>query len=849
MKRSTFLAGLALAAAATARGDMVDSGFTDTSWASGLNEPVGIAWAPDGSRRLFVTEKNDAIRIVRDGVVQATPFATFPQVYSGSECGVLAVAFDPDFTTNHFVYVFVTVSDSEQRIVRFTDVNGAGTARTNIITGLPTLGANHDGGALGFGADGKLYWAIGDLGDKRGVDGNLTSLAAKVGRANRDGTVPADNPFRDGAGPNNDYIWATGFRNPFTLTFHARTGRLWLNVVGSTPDGQTSPNSGPGYEQVFVLNAGEDGGYDDYEGNQPAASRFTTPFPRPFARPAIQYKTDDFGDVDQQRTVSTLTANATTGAGTLTTTTAHPYRVGQALTVNGAGALNGHYFVGSTTATTCALTGATSSGTANAGSVAPLVQGGSITGGEFYESTAFPAAYRGSFFYGDYVAGAIMRAELRADSRPLRVTPFATNLGSITDLATGPDGALYYADIGNGEIRRIAADAPTGLIAQPTALMMRKGGKSTFTVRPAVAPVGSANVVIHTEAAGVTLSPAMLTFTAANYTTPQAITITVTEDSNGTPTEAEVELIGAGASASVHIRAGDDAAAGLTLSATALQLAEGTRGTAQVSLAAQPARNVAVVTSRAPGGKGSKIIKGAHLRFTPANWSTPQTLTFAAVQDGNTSDDSATYRIRATGFAEKRLSIATVDNDPSPPKFTSTAPAAAVASLPFRYTATATGLPAPNFFLLPGGPAGAQVDPLTGAFVWTPAAPASATFTLLAYNGRNPSAAQTFTVTAAANTAPLSQILVPGDGATVSGATAEFFGNGSDDYRCVRAEFRVDGTLAYTDTNTEGHYHHGGTHNLWDTTAIPNGPHTLTFTVFDDLGLSHATTIFGNVAN
>ena len=59
----------------------------------------------------------------------------------------------------------------------------------------------------------------------------------------------------------------------------------------------------------------------------------------------------------------------------------------------------------------------------------------------------------------------------------------------------------------------------------------------------------------------------------------------------------------------------------------------------------------------------------------------------------------------------------------------------------------------------------------------------------------------------------------------------------------------MDGTLAYTDTNTEGHYHHGGAHNLWDTTALPNGPHTLTFTVFDDLGLSHATTIFVNVAN
>ena len=54
------------------------------------------------------------------------------------------------------------------------------------------------------------------------MNGDLTSLASKIGRATRTGAVPNDNPFIDGAGPNNDYIWARGFRNPFTLTFQRK---------------------------------------------------------------------------------------------------------------------------------------------------------------------------------------------------------------------------------------------------------------------------------------------------------------------------------------------------------------------------------------------------------------------------------------------------------------------------------------------------------------------------------------------------------------------------------------------------------------------------------------------------
>jgi glucose/arabinose dehydrogenase len=181
--------------------------FSETTFLSNatLSETTSFAWAPDGSGRLFLTQKSGACYIVQHGfqagtptgTLIATPFIT-EAVYTNSECGLLGIAFDPGYVTNHYVYFFATKSASEQQIIRFTDSSNVGTNRTVIVSGLPTLGQNHDGGGIGFGADGKLYWSIGDNGSKIGVDADLTSLAAKVGRANRDGTIPNDNPFFDG---------------------------------------------------------------------------------------------------------------------------------------------------------------------------------------------------------------------------------------------------------------------------------------------------------------------------------------------------------------------------------------------------------------------------------------------------------------------------------------------------------------------------------------------------------------------------------------------------------------------------------------------------------------------------
>lgn len=117
--------------------------------------------------------------------------------------------------------------------------------------------------------------------------------------------------------------------------------------------------------------------------------------------------------------------------------------------------------------------------------------GGAITGGCFYDSTAFPAAYHGNYFFGDYNSGRIMRVPLDGANLPSRIDEFVNNVGSHVDMTTGPDGALYYANQSSpGTIRRLASTSTVqNLIVQPTAFNVLEGGSSVFSVRLNSAPV------------------------------------------------------------------------------------------------------------------------------------------------------------------------------------------------------------------------------------------------------------------------------------------------------------------------------------------------------------------------
>lgn len=250
------LASVALCAPAAAQTTAESAGFAVSTYASGLTEPVAIEFAPDG--RLFVAELGGTVRIVRDGAVAWLPFAHV-SVFHENENGLLGLALDPAFDANGYVYVFATVSRSEQQIIRFTDSGGLGVAKTVIRDKLPTRGAFHSGGGLKVGPDGKLYFSIGDnLVADNAQD--LSTLAGKICRINLDGSTPADNPFVTPTGQPRA-VFALGLRNPFRFCF-APDGRLFAMDVGSDGEGRR--------EEINLIVAGSNYGWPLVEGRQPA---------------------------------------------------------------------------------------------------------------------------------------------------------------------------------------------------------------------------------------------------------------------------------------------------------------------------------------------------------------------------------------------------------------------------------------------------------------------------------------------------------------------------------------------------------------------------------------------------
>ena len=209
------------------------SGFVESLVAGGLSAPTAMALAPDG--RIFVAEQGGSLRVIKDGALLATPFLDVA-VNAAGERGLLGIAFDPDFALNHFVYVYYTTPSSpiHNRISRFTaqgDIAVAGSE--NVILELDNLSGatNHNGGAIHFGADEKLYVGVGDnaLGSNSQT---LNNRLGKILRINSDGTIPQDNPFFSTAAGANRAIWAIGLRNPFTFAVDPANGRMFINDVG-----------------------------------------------------------------------------------------------------------------------------------------------------------------------------------------------------------------------------------------------------------------------------------------------------------------------------------------------------------------------------------------------------------------------------------------------------------------------------------------------------------------------------------------------------------------------------------------------------------------------------------------
>jgi glucose/arabinose dehydrogenase len=213
----------------------VPAGFEETIVAQNIIAPTRMAIAPDG--RVFIAEQAGRIRIVDQGKLLSQAFLNITtKVDSTGERGLLGIAFDPDFLSNQWVYVYYTSKSPviHNRISRFTaSGNVVVPGSEEIIFDIQALSTLklHNGGSIQFGKDGKLYIAVGDNGTPSNAQ-TLTNLKGKVLRINKNGSIPTDNPFYQTATGINRAIWALGLRNPYTLGVQPGTGRIHINDVG-----------------------------------------------------------------------------------------------------------------------------------------------------------------------------------------------------------------------------------------------------------------------------------------------------------------------------------------------------------------------------------------------------------------------------------------------------------------------------------------------------------------------------------------------------------------------------------------------------------------------------------------
>jgi len=227
-------------------------GFRVEVVAQKLEIPWALAFAPDG--RLFVTERPGRLRVIENGQLKSEPVATLPDVLhlDGGEGGLMAIALDPQFTTNHFLYLSYTTRSGSgviiNRVVRYREEKGGLSGQTIILDNIP--GAQfHDGCRVAFGPDGKLYVTTGDA-TKRQLAQQMDSLAGKILRLNPDGTIPADNPFPGSP------VYTFGHRNAQGLAWHPTTKTAFSTEHG--PSGFDGPEGG---DEFNLIRAGKNYGW------------------------------------------------------------------------------------------------------------------------------------------------------------------------------------------------------------------------------------------------------------------------------------------------------------------------------------------------------------------------------------------------------------------------------------------------------------------------------------------------------------------------------------------------------------------------------------------------------------
>jgi len=262
-------------------------------YATGLEQPVDIQNAGDGSGRLFVVERRGRIRIVEQGRLLPESFLDLTDriLSDGLEQGLLGLAFHPEYAVNGLFFVNYTDRDGHTLIARFRvsdDPQRADLGSQARLLYVEQPFANHNGGGLAFGPDGYLYAGLGDGGsggDPLGNGQNLDTLLGKLLRLDVYGgdpyAIPPSNPLAGGGG--RPEIWATGLRNPWRFSFDAATGDLYIADVGQGA-----------WEEIDHVQTGPQGllnfGWNYFEGLHPHLGTLPE---GPMIQPVAEYAHED----------------------------------------------------------------------------------------------------------------------------------------------------------------------------------------------------------------------------------------------------------------------------------------------------------------------------------------------------------------------------------------------------------------------------------------------------------------------------------------------------------------------------------------------------------------------------
>jgi glucose/arabinose dehydrogenase len=209
---------------------------------TGLEAPLFITHAGDGSGRLFILERAGRVRVLVGGTLLERPFLDIAgRVLAGDERGLLGLAFHPRFGANGRFFVnYTRQPDGATVVSKFrasTDPNVALPSTEQELLTVFQPYANHNGGMLAFGPGGRLFIGLGD-GGSSGDPGNRAQnpfeLLGKILRIDVNNgqpyAIPSANPFAAGGG--RPEIYALGFRNPWRFSFDRLTGTLYAGDVG-----------------------------------------------------------------------------------------------------------------------------------------------------------------------------------------------------------------------------------------------------------------------------------------------------------------------------------------------------------------------------------------------------------------------------------------------------------------------------------------------------------------------------------------------------------------------------------------------------------------------------------------